>query len=61
MVLMTLMAWPCLPAVGLAAAWEAVAEGTSSDSAGSAVAAVAAAVVAGAGKPLSWWAEMEVK
>ena len=43
------------PAVGLAAAWEAEAEGTSSDSAEAAVAA--AVVVAGADKPVGWWAE----
>lgn len=34
---------------------------TFSDSAESAVAAAAAVVVAGAGKPLKWWAEKEAK
>lgn len=56
-----MMAWVCLPAVGLAVAWEAVAAETFSDSAESAVAAAAAVVVAGAGKPLKWWAEKEAK
>lgn len=43
------------PAVGLAAAWEAEAEGTSSGSAETAAAAVAAAaVVAGTDKPVCW-------
>lgn len=53
------------PAVGLAAAWEAEAEGTSSGSAETAAAAVAAAavvvVVAGTDKPVCWRTKNKTK